>query len=105
MSAQSTPVPSRAHSVSAVAARVLATGLWTALVAVVPLGLPIAEAYWATAFLACLIFYIANKPRLLDLLAIAVAAGGLGCLHLWLSHGGLAHPFLGFFFAELGLAT
>jgi hypothetical protein len=105
MSAHSKPVPSRAHSVSALAVRVLATGLWTALIAVVPLGLPIAEAYWATAFLSCLIFYVANKPRLLDLLAIAVATGALGSLHFWMSHGGLTHPFLGFFFAELGLAT
>lgn len=85
--------------------RIVATGLWVLLLVVIPLGLPISEAYWATAFLSCLIFYVAFETEIKTLLPAIAAAAILGCLHQYARFKQLRAPSLGLCLAELGLGA
>ena len=85
--------------------RVVCTLLWASFVLLVPLRLPIDTAYWATALLSCLIFYVAQRPRRTELCAMLVASVLLGGIYLRFAGHGFSWPNLGLCLAELGLGA
>jgi hypothetical protein len=86
-------------------ARIIGAPLWVFLLLVVSLGLPIAGAYWATAFLSCLIFYLAFEfKRSNALLSLGIALI-FGIFHDYVWFRRLVLPSVGMCLAELGLAA
>jgi PAP2 superfamily protein len=79
--------------------------VWMFALVVFPLGLPIAEAYWATALLSCSILYLAYEARISNFLLVVAAAIVLGAVHeyFWFKH--LQMPSPGLLLAELGMGA
>jgi hypothetical protein len=86
-------------------ARIVGTPLWAFLLLFVSLALPIAGAYWATAFLSCLIFYLAFEFTR----SVALSCLGIGLIfgiirdYVWFRR--LVLPSVGMCLAELGLGA
>lgn len=87
-----------------VVVRVLGTMAWFAFLLVAPLSIPISEAYWATAFLACAIFYLAYNPNIPDALAIAGSSLVFAGFQVFEASHHFEVPSLGLSLAALGLA-
>lgn len=85
--------------------RVAGTLLWSSLVIFAPLHLQIDTAYWATALLSCMIFYVAQRPTLLEIGAMLFASIVLGCVYLRAVMHRFTWPTLGLCLAELGLGA
>jgi len=83
--------------------RILGTFVWIAFLVLVLVAVPVSMAYWATALLSCLIFYLVYRPSLLDACVALAAAAGFAAF--WM--GAMIHrvemPDMGVILALLGL--
>src|SRR4051812_15324273 len=94
-----------ARNTSQLITRIAASVGCLLLILIAATGLPIARMYLASALFSVLLMYLAARPRLKDLVAIAVLGPAFVALHLWLWFGALYQPHPILVLAGLGVAT